>query len=157
MPLGWDVPVHLDTAALEFLAPIVDGPIVLATRIRRSRKHADSPRPSIPRDSKLSVNQELLILEVNHEPSSADVQVLGTTIDGSRALQAHGPGLPETIAAVLLHIRDVTGLIPVAYFQSRTPWSRALTGDGRLVRTVAEMLAAAESDAAARPKLGFRP
>ena len=38
-------------------------------------------------------------------------------IDGYNVLEVHGPVVPNTIASVLLHIRDVTGLMPHIYFR----------------------------------------
>ena len=36
---------------------------------------------------------------------------------GYQILEVHGPVVPNTIASVLLHIRDVTGLMPHIYFR----------------------------------------
>ena len=36
---------------------------------------------------------------------------------GYHVLEVHGPVVPNTIASVLLHIRDVTGLMPHIYFR----------------------------------------
>lgn len=46
-----------------------------------------------------------------------ELQVRGVIRHGYRILEVHGPVVPNTIASVLLHIRDVTGLMPHIYFR----------------------------------------
>ncbi len=46
-----------------------------------------------------------------------ELEVKGVTRHGYRILEVHGPVVPNTIASVLLHIRDTHGLMPHIYFR----------------------------------------
>ena len=70
--------------------------------------------------SHLPVDYRALFLEVIVDDSSdfeTALEVRGITRHGYRILEVHGPVVPNTIASVLLHIRDVTGLMPHIYFR----------------------------------------
>jgi hypothetical protein len=156
--LDSSLPVYLDTGALEILAPIVDGPIVLiAGRTRKNSLLARALDPARNKGKrKLSRDQEALFLEVVIDKagaSSADIYVHGMRLRGRTVLQARGPGLSETIAAVLLHIRDVTGLLPVVYLQSGTGWFEVPDRREQTARVTEALLAAAEPDVSLRPKV----
>jgi hypothetical protein len=47
---------------------------------------------------------------------SSTVEVKGDVRNGCRFLVARSPTVPSAIAAILLHLRDITGLIPKVYF-----------------------------------------
>jgi hypothetical protein len=69
--------------------------------------------------SHIPVGDPVLFLEVNVRDASefaATVRVMGEEISGYRVLQAEGSSIPNTIAAVLLAVRDLTGKKPHAYF-----------------------------------------
>ena len=60
---------------------------------------------------------DAIFLEVVVEDYSefeAELTVHGITRYGYKILEVHGPAVPNAIAAVLLHIRDVTGLMPTS-------------------------------------------
>ncbi|MBX7222427.1 MAG: amino acid transporter [Blastocatellia bacterium] len=64
-------------------------------------------------------NETLLIFEVRVGDASdfADsLEVHGVDIGPYRVLRSSSPAVPNAIAAFLLHVRDVTGLIPHIYF-----------------------------------------
>ena len=70
--------------------------------------------------SHLPVDHQALFLEVIVDDSSdfeTELEVRGVVRHGYRILEVHGPVVPNTIASVLLHIRDVTGLMPHIYFR----------------------------------------
>ena len=76
------------------------------------------PPPS--RSATCPSTSEALFLEVIVDDSSdfeTELHVRGVTRHGYRILEVHGPVVPNTIASVLLHIRDVTGLMPHIYFR----------------------------------------
>jgi hypothetical protein len=88
--------------------------------------------------SHLPVDYEALFLEVIVDDSSdfeTALEVHGVTRNGHHVLDVHGPVVPNTIASVLLHIRDVTGLMPHIYFRwtEKTP-SPSCCGSSRSVR-----------------------
>ena len=102
----------------------------------------------------------VIFLEVTvRDPSefAAQVHVSGEEIEGFRVLRAEGTAVPNTIAAVLLAIRDRTGKRPHAYFG----WAEGnplkylsrfiFFGEGDIVPTTREILRKAEPDPAKRP------
>ena len=86
-----------------------------------------------------------------------DLQVHGVVRHGYRVLEVHGPVVPNTIASVLLHIRDVTGLMPHIYFR----WTEGnpvvnllrflFLGEGEIAPVTREVLREAEPDVTRRP------
>jgi hypothetical protein len=62
---------------------------------------------------------KLLFLEVVITDASdfaGEIRVIGEQIGAYRVLRVHSPSVPNAIAAVLLAIRDMTGVRPHAYF-----------------------------------------
>ena len=85
------------------------------------------------------------------------VTVAGEDRQGHRLLRAEGASVPNTIAAVLLHLRDLTGAIPHAYFSwsekdpLRELVSFVLFGEGDIAPVTHEILREAEPDPERRP------
>ncbi len=83
--------------------------------------------------------------------------VRGVSRHGYRILGVHSSNVPNTIAAVLLHIRDITGLMPHVYFR----WTEGdplmnlfrflITGEGEIAPVTREVLREAEPDVSQRP------
>jgi hypothetical protein len=48
-----------------------------------------------------------------------DLQDEGHEVGRHRVLRATSPAIPNAIAALLIHVRDLTGVIPDAYFAGR--------------------------------------
>jgi hypothetical protein len=95
--------------------------------------------------SHLPVDYEALFLEVIVDDSSdfeTALEVHGVTRNGHHVLDVHGPVVPNTIASVLLHIRDVTGLMPHIYFR----WT-----EGNPVTNLLRFLAFGEGEIAPSP------
>lgn len=154
--------VHLDRQALEFMSDTVDGPIALIAH-EPLRLSADAYRDKLTSAievSHLPLEQEALFLEVVVDDSSdfeTDLQVRGVTRHGYRILEVHGPVVPNTIASVLLHIRDVTGLMPHIYFR----WTEGnpvinllrflFLGEGEIAPVTREVLREAVPDVTQRP------
>ena len=110
--------------------------------------------------SHIPKGEPVIFLEVTvRDPSefAAQVQVLGEEIGGFRVLRAEGTAVPNTIAAVLLAIRDRTGKPPHAYFG----WAEGnplkylarfiFFGEGDIAPTTREILRQAERDPSKRP------
>ncbi|HST71385.1 APC family permease [Kocuria sp. U4B] len=104
----------------------------------------------------------VLFLEVAINDPSAFSEVLevhGAEIDGHRILRVSSPAAPNAIAAVLLALRDATGVIPHAYFD----WSEGspithllrylLLGQGDTAPVVREILREHEPDPSRRPRI----
>ncbi|ADJ45904.1 amino acid transporter [Amycolatopsis mediterranei S699] len=103
---------------------------------------------------------DILFLEIDVvDPSefSNVLQVRGVEIDGYRILRANSPAAPNAIAAILLTLRDVTGVRPRCYFE----WSEGnplghlfrylLLGRGDTAPVVREIIRSVEKDPARRP------
>jgi hypothetical protein len=101
-----------------------------------------------------------LFLEVAvRDPSefAAKMRVRGIQIGKYRVMRAEGTTVPNSIAAFLLFVRDVTGKVPHCYFS----WSEAkpmtqlfrylLFGEGDVAPVTHEVLRAAEPDPTRRP------
>lgn len=154
--------VRLDRTALEFVAAGDDGPIGIIAH-EPLRLTADAYRQKLTSAievSHLPVGYEALFLEVIVDDSSdfeTDLQVRGVVRHGYRVLEVHGPVVPNTIASVLLHIRDVTGLMPHIYFR----WTEGnpvinllrflFLGEGEIAPVTREVLREAEPDVTKRP------
>ncbi|MEV6674746.1 amino acid transporter [Streptomyces sp. NPDC051162] len=104
----------------------------------------------------------VLFLEVTVRDSSdfaTDVTVTGEECYGIQILRVQGAGVPNTIAAVLLELRDRTGQVPHAYFNwtEGHPLSHLLRflvfGDGEVAPVTREVLRRAEPDLTRRPRV----
>jgi hypothetical protein len=154
--------VRLDRTALEFVAADDDGPmgIIAHEPLRLSADAYREKLTSAIEVSHLPVDYEALFLEVIVDDSSdfeTELQVRGVVRHGYRILEVHGPVVPNTIASVLLHIRDVTGLMPHIYFR----WTEGnpvvnllrflFLGEGEIAPVTREVLREAEPDVTKRP------
>ncbi|UNK45472.1 amino acid transporter [Arthrobacter sulfonylureivorans] len=154
--------VHLDRQALEFVAKADEGPIGIIAH-EPQRLSADAYRDKLTSAievSHLPVDQQALFLEVIVDDSSdfeTALEVRGVIRHGYPILEVHGPVVPNTIASVLLHIRDVTGLMPHIYFR----WTEGnpvinllrflFLGEGEIAPVTREVLREAEHDVTKRP------
>jgi hypothetical protein len=112
--------------------------------------------------SHIPVGESVLFLEVTVRDASEFapiVAVRGEEIEGYRVLRAEGSSIPNTIAAVLLAIRDRTGKQPHIYFG----WTEGnplkflarfiLFGEGDIAPVTHEVLRRAEPDPTRRPAI----
>lgn len=103
---------------------------------------------------------DVIFLEVEiSDPSefSHTLRVEGAEVEGYRVLRVKSPAVPNAIAAVLLALRDCTGVNPQCYFE----WSEGspvnhlmrylFLGQGDTPPLVREILREIEPDKAARP------
>ncbi len=114
-------------------------------------------------DNDLPNPHDLVFLEVQvTDPSDFEsrIEVAGETRHKRyRVLQVEAPSVPNAIAAVLLHIRDVSGVLPHVYFEwtEGNPISNLvkfmLFGLGEVAPVTREVLRRAEPRREARPHL----
>jgi hypothetical protein len=154
--------VHLDRPALEFMSDALEGPIAIIAHepLRTSREAYRRKLASAIEVSHLPLAQEALFLEVVVDDSSdfeTELHVRGIVRHGYRILEVHGPVVANTIASVLLHIRDVTGLMPHIYFRwtEGNPVTNLLRflflGEGEIAPVTREVLREAVPDVTRRP------
>ncbi|WP_245862353.1 hypothetical protein [Georgenia soli] len=104
----------------------------------------------------------VLFLEIDvDDPSrfSGVLHVRGTEVGGYRILRVASPAVPNAIAALLLGLRDATGVRPHCYFE----WSEGspvfhllrylFLGQGDTPPVVREIIRKSEPDPARRPGL----
>ncbi|MFP3578802.1 amino acid transporter [Arthrobacter sp. SIMBA_036] len=154
--------IKMDQKALEFTAENADGPVRIiahepkrlsANRYREKLQHAQQA-------NHLPVDSEVLFIEVIVDDSSdfeQELQVVGKERFGFKILEVHSNNVPNTVAAVLLHIRDVTGFMPHIYFRwtEGNPISNLsrflFFGEGEIAPVTREVLREAEPDITRRP------
>ena len=90
---------------------------------------------------------------------AGDLHVSGVDIGGHQVLQCISPAVPNAIAALLLHIRDITSRTPHAYFgwTEGNPIAYLLKflafGEGDTAPVTREVLRQAEPDPSRRPRV----
>ncbi|MFI6097086.1 amino acid transporter [Lentzea sp. NPDC051213] len=105
---------------------------------------------------------DVIFLEIDIVDPSAFSNVLcvrGVEVDGHRVLRASAPAAPNAIAAILLALRDSTGVIPHAHFE----WSEGnplghlfrylILGRGDTPPVVREIIRSTEEDPTRRPRV----
>ncbi|NVN00635.1 amino acid transporter [Arthrobacter sp. SDTb3-6] len=155
--------VHMDRQALEFMSSTLDGPISIIAHepVRTTAQAYRDKLTSAIEVSHLPLSDmQALFLEVVVDDSSdfeTELHVRGILRHGYPILEVHGPVVPNTIASVMMHIRDVTGLMPHIYFR----WTEGnpvvnllrflFLGEGEIAPVTREVLREAEPDVTKRP------
>nr|WP_286132140.1 amino acid transporter [Clavibacter michiganensis] len=112
------------------------------------------------RDSGIPSRRPVIFLEVYPSDSSnfeEDLEVRGVVKHGNRVLEVRSGNIPNTIATVLLSIRDLTGTVPDIYFEwtEGNPISNMfkylITGGGEVAPVTREVLRRAEPKRTRRP------
>jgi hypothetical protein len=156
--------IEFDEPARRFIADSIafDGELNL---VANRRKRGDAQEYAGKEVEQRGMNPvpgaaDILFLEVDVvDPSefSEVLQVRGVEVDGFRILRVQSPAAPNAIAAVLLALRDATGVRPHCYFE----WAEGsplvhlfrylLLGRGDTAPVVREIIRSSEPDPARRP------
>jgi hypothetical protein len=157
--------IHLDETARRFLEEAAaNGELRIIANEPHARdileyiekEHEERKRHGVPPDD------PVLFLEITvADPSEfeARLQVVGEDRHGYRILRMESSAVPNAIAAVLLHIRDLTGERPHIYFDwtEGNPVTHLLRflifGSGEVAPVTREVLRQAEPDPEQRPSV----
>jgi hypothetical protein len=157
--------IHLDQIARRFLEEAAaNGELRILANEPHARdileylekEHEERQRHQIPPED------PVLFLEVTvADPSEfqAQLQVTGEERHGYRILRMESSAVANAIAAVLLHIRDLTGQRPHSYFDwtEGNPVAHLLRflifGSGEVAPVTREVLREAEPDPQQRPSI----
>jgi hypothetical protein len=155
--------VTLDAAAQQFL---LDDAATGALHVIAHEPHVDVNREYSKKDederrySNIPGEARTIFLEVHPSDSSdfeEDLVVRGVKKYGYRVLKVKSANVPNTIAAVLLAARDLTGVAPTVYFEwtegnpVSNMWRYMITGVGEVAPVTREVLREAEHDVRRRP------
>jgi hypothetical protein len=157
--------IELDEAAQRFVDEASKGEEIHLLAHRR-RGAVDDPKEYASKeeeqreDNHVSEDIPILFLEVEvSDPSEFEevLEVKGVEVDGHMVLRTESSTVPNAIAAILLHVRDVTGKEPHCYFG----WTEGnplaylfrylLFGEGDTAPVTHEILREAEPNRKRRP------
>ncbi|WP_244274951.1 amino acid permease [Rathayibacter oskolensis] len=156
--------VTFDAAALDFVTSDADDYGVIRVLANEPDDGSESEyRQKLAeehRHSNLPMRSPVLFLEVQATDSSdfeEDLLVRGEVRHGFRVLTVTSGNIPNTIATVMLEIRDLTGVIPEVYFE----WTEGdpltnmfrflITGTGEVAPVTREVLRRSEPRRSRRP------
>jgi len=156
--------VTLKATARKFIEEDRGQPIrIIAHRPdKRTVEEYDKKERQARDDHSLDGGEPVIFLEVTQGDASAfhdDLEVRGVRIGRHRVLRAQSPAIPNAIAALLLHVRDLTSQIPHAYFgwTEGNPLSYALKyvflGEGDTAPVTREVLRKAVKETLQRPRI----
>jgi hypothetical protein len=156
--------VRLDPPAEAFVREVVPHGIrIIAHRPdKRTEEEYDRKERQAREDHSLDQGEPLLFLEISQGDASeftGDLEVCGAEVGRHRLLRATAPAIPNAIAALLIHLRDMTHTIPDAYFgwAEGGPLGHALRylalGEGDTAPVTREVLRKAIKNPLERPRI----
>jgi hypothetical protein len=113
--------VNLDPVARQYILEMVPrGVRVIAHRPdKKTIEEYDRKEQQAREDHSLDQGEPIIFLEVSQGDASdftGDLEVEGVEVGRHRLLRTSSPAIPNAIAAFLIHVRELTGVIPDAYF-----------------------------------------
>ena len=114
--------VLLDDMSKEFILGDLDQVVRLISHrpALRSAEEYEARDALARRAHNLSPHEQLLFLEIDPVNSSefeASLRVTGICVGRHKILRVASPAVPNAIAAILIHIQDITGKVPHIYFK----------------------------------------
>jgi hypothetical protein len=158
--------VHLDKTARRIIREAHDEDPEATIRLvanepnRRDKREYEEKELEERLDHHIPSGDVVIFVEITvDDPSNfeSELYVLGEERHGYRILRARSATVPNAIAALLLHLRDVTGRVPHVYFEwdegsPATNIARYLLfGVGEVAPVTREVLREAEPDRDRRP------
>jgi hypothetical protein len=156
--------IEFDQAAREFITDSLafDGALHVIANQRQAGDVAEyEQKEAAQREiNPVPDTADIVFLEIDVvDPSdfSEALRVRGITVEQYRILRVDSPAAPNAIAAVLLALRDATGVRPHCFFEwaEGSPiallWRYLLLGKGDTAPVVREIIRKAEPDPALRP------
>ena len=154
--------VHLDKTAKRLVREAGDQQIRLVANEPGLRNRAEYHDKELEErhDHHIPSGDAVIFVEITvDDPSNFenDLYVMGEERHGYRILRARSATVPNAIAALLLHLRDMTGRVPHVYFEwdEGSPAANLarylLFGVGEVAPVTREVLREAEPDRARRP------
>ena len=158
--------IRVDDSARRFIADSLDydGALNLIAHRRQAGDAAEYAEKEVDQRGQNAVpgTADVIFLEIDIiDPSNFEgtLDVHGVDVDGHRILRVESPAAPNAIAAILLALRDYTGVIPHSYFE----WSEGnplahlmrylLLGRGDTPPVVREIIRQHETYPARRPRV----
>jgi hypothetical protein len=113
--------VRLSATAQAFVDEMSPHPVrIIAHRPdKRAEEEYDVKERQAREDHSLDGGEPVVFLEVVHGDASEfrnDLLVRGVRVGRHRVLRCQSPAVPNAIAALLIHLRDLSGRLPHAYF-----------------------------------------
>ncbi len=155
--------IEFDATALEFLREAEDFGefhLVATAPGRRDAKEYHAKARDERHGGHIPGRVAIVFLEVTKTDSSdfeEDLSVHGAIRHGFRVLEVRSGNVPNTIATVLLQIRNLTGIVPDVYFEwtEGNPISNMarflLSGEGEVAPVTREVLREVEPEPRRRP------
>ena len=157
--------VELDDMAARFVRDIAHRRIRFIANKPEQRDETEyrDKLHQIRADNDIPPEDDLVFVEVTvRDPSEFEsgLQVRGEVMHGRyRVLTLESSTIPNALAALLLHVRDITGQRPHIYFEwtEGTPFTQFLRfflfGQGEVAPVTREVLRKAEPDRSRRPRI----
>lgn len=113
--------IGLDNAAREFISSDRDGSIrmIAHNSINQSLEEYDQKDAFARTAHNLSAREQVLFLEIKRVDASefeSCLRVEGVRVGRHKILRSSSPSVPNAIAAILIHVRDIAGEVPHVYF-----------------------------------------
>ena len=154
--------ISFNENAQRFLEEAKSGTIRIISNDPQQRDDAEyHEKEAEERENNLiPLHDPILFLEVNVRDASefsGSLMVAGYEVGGYRVLRVEASAIPNAIAAVLLHIRDTTGIVPHIYmdWSENRPLVNAMryliSGEGDIAPVTHEILRHVEKDVTRRP------